>query len=88
MVKQSASAKLEFPDLEGEVCDVYNATQIALDFIENRIFALADNDEANTMTYILHDAANRASALRTKFYAAHQAHFDAQRASIRQEARS
>lgn len=63
-----------FPDLESEVCDVFNATRVALDYVSAQLLSVMDNDEANTAAYILHDAANRAALLKMKFYDAMSEH--------------
>lgn len=64
-----------FPNLEAEVCDVFNSTRIALDYICAQLVAHMEHDEANTAAYILHDAANRAAILKDKFYAAMDVHY-------------
>ena len=68
-----------FPNLEAEVCDVFNSTRIALDYISAQLVAHMDHDDANTAAYILHDAANRAAELKAKFYAAMDSHHAAKR---------
>ncbi len=68
-----------FPNLEAEVCDVFNSTRIALDYICAQLVAHMEHDEANTAAYILHDAANRAAILKDKFYVAMDAHYAARR---------
>ncbi|CAH0143766.1 hypothetical protein SRABI05_00364 [Agrobacterium fabrum] len=68
-----------FPNLEAEICDVFNSTRIALDYICAQLVAHMDHDDANTAAYILHDAANRAAILKDKFYASLEAHHAARR---------
>ena len=64
-----------FPDLESEVCNVFNATAVALDYVESKLLAALPHDDACVAAYILHDAANRAAILKRKFYAAQKAHY-------------
>lgn len=75
----NAEGMHEFPNLEAEVCDVFNSTRIALDYICAQLVAHMDHDDANTAAYILHDAANRAADLKNKFYEALDAHHAARR---------
>ncbi|UXR90944.1 hypothetical protein [Agrobacterium tumefaciens] len=74
VITAKAESMSEFPNLEAEVCDVFNSTRIALDYITAQLVAHMDHDDANTAAYILHDAAARAEILKNKFYAALDAH--------------
>lgn len=78
MVTESHTSMVNdsFPNIEAEVCDVFNATRVALDYISVLVIAGLENEEANTATYILHDAANRAAILKEKFYVAMGEHRD------------
>ncbi|ADY64414.1 hypothetical protein [Agrobacterium tumefaciens] len=79
VLSANAEGMPDFPNLEAEVCDVFNSTRIALDYITAQLVAHMDHDDANTAAYILHDAATRAEILKNKFYAAMDAHHAAKR---------
>lgn len=78
---QTDTVNETFPNLEAEVCDVFNSTRIALDYISAQFVAHMDHDDANTAAYILHDAANRAAILKEKFYTSLEAYHAARRAA-------